>query len=187
MRFAPDGCPVHALTVFCHDHGVVLAHEPSAAGADKHEAELTVAPTLLRRVPWRGRVLTGAARFCQRHWCRQVLKAQGADVLLVKGNPPRRHEAIRRLFDPPAATDPLPLPGTRWVRRETRASENGHARQDDTRHLVASTELTGSLDWPGVAPVFRLERTWREHGRTKREVRYGLTSLPPAVGTPPQV
>ncbi|HET7092304.1 MAG TPA: transposase family protein, partial [Thermomicrobiales bacterium] len=47
LRFAQDGGPVHALSAFCHDHGVVLAHEPIAANADKAEAELTVAPALL--------------------------------------------------------------------------------------------------------------------------------------------
>jgi hypothetical protein len=51
------------------------------------------------------------------------------------------------------------------------------------RHLLASTDLTGYLDWPGVAQVFRLERTWREQGYLKRQVRYGITSLPPEVGT----
>ena len=50
------------------------------------------------------------------------------------------------------------------------------------RHLVASTDLTGYLDWPGVAQVVRVERTWRERGQPKRQVRYGITSLPPAVG-----
>ena len=44
--------------------------------------------------------------------------------------------------------------------------------------------MTAYLDWPGVAQVFRLERTWREHGHTKRALHYGITSLRPAVGSP---
>jgi DDE_Tnp_1-associated len=58
----------------------LLAHEPLAQGAEKGEAgeaELTVAPALLARLPWPGRVLTGEARFCQRHLCQQVLDAGG--------------------------------------------------------------------------------------------------------------
>ncbi len=35
-----------------------------------------------------------------------------------------------------------------------------------------------------MAQVFRLERTWRERGRPKRVVHYGLTSLPPACADP---
>lgn len=44
LRFTHEGCPVHALSAFCHDCGVVRAHEPMAAGPDKPEAELSVAP-----------------------------------------------------------------------------------------------------------------------------------------------
>jgi hypothetical protein len=70
LRFADAaGAAVHALSAFCHDGGVVLAHEPILTGADKAEAELTVAPTLLARIAWRGRVLTGDALFCQRSLC----------------------------------------------------------------------------------------------------------------------
>jgi hypothetical protein len=47
LPFQDGGCPVHALTAFCHEHGVVLAHEPIAPGhaVEKGEAELTVAHT----------------------------------------------------------------------------------------------------------------------------------------------
>jgi hypothetical protein len=61
LRYQAGGCPVHALTAFCHEHGVVLAQEAIDCGAGKAEAELTVAPALLARVDWRGRVLTGDA------------------------------------------------------------------------------------------------------------------------------
>jgi DDE_Tnp_1-associated len=75
LAFQRGGCPVHALTAFCHDHGVVLAQAPVEQGADKGEAELTVAPAVLARVAWPGRVLTGDALFCQRRLCQQVLDA----------------------------------------------------------------------------------------------------------------
>src|SRR5262249_25591535 len=45
--------------------------------------------------------------------------------------------------------------------------------------LIASTDLTDYLDWPGARQVFRLERTWRERGQTKRVLHYGITSLAP--------
>ena len=90
LPFQDGGGPVHALPAFCHEQGVVLAHEPSAPGqgAEKGEAELTVAPTLLARVAWPGRVLTGDALFCQRDLCQQVLEADGDYLLLVKENQP---------------------------------------------------------------------------------------------------
>ena len=111
LRFQAGGCPVHALAAFCHEQGVVLAQEPIGGTADKAEAELTVAPALLARVDWRGRVLTGDALFCQRKLCRQVLDAGGDYLLVVKENQPALLADLALLFDPPAtgaASSPPP-------------------------------------------------------------------------------
>ena len=125
-------------------------------------------------------MLTGDALFCQRHLCAQVLAAGGDYVLLVKENQPTLFADIGLLFDPPAALGPAALVD----RREASTRDRGHGRQDEVRHLIASTDLTAYLDWPGLEQVFRLQRTWREHGVTKQALHYGITSLAPAVGPP---
>ena len=153
----------------------MLAHEPIAAGADKAEAELTVAPALLARIDWRGRVLTGDALFCQTALCAQVLAAGGDYVLLVKENQGTLYRDIQLLFDPPPTVPVAPLTD----RRVAHTVESGHGRSRERRELVASTDLADYLAWPGAAQVFRLERTWREHGQAKRTLRYGITSLFP--------
>lgn len=176
LRFAGEHEPVvHALSAFCHEQGIVLAHEPIAAGPEKAEAELTVAPALLDRVDWRGRVLTGDALLCQAALCARVLDAGGDYLVLVKENQGALDRDIALRFDPPPAVPAAPLTD----RRAAHTLENGHGRAMERRELVASTDLTGYLDWPGAAQVFRLERTWREHGEPKRTLRYGITSLPP--------
>jgi hypothetical protein len=65
LPFPQGGCPVPRRSAVCHEHGVVLAQEPSEQGAEQAEAELTVAPALLARVAWPGRVRTGDALFSQ--------------------------------------------------------------------------------------------------------------------------
>jgi hypothetical protein len=52
--------------------------------------------------------------------------------------------------------------------------------------LVASAELAGYLDWPGVAQAFRIDRqiTMGRTGLTRTEVLYGLTSLTPQAADP---
>ena len=181
LRFAEaGGAVVHALSAFCHDHGVVLAHEPIAAGADKAEAELTVAPALLARIDWPGRVLTGDALFCQRAVCAQVRAAGGDYLLQVKANQGTLYRDLQLLFDPPPTIPAAPLTD----RRVARTVESGHGRTLERRQLIASTDLGGYLDWPGVQQVFRLERTWREHGTPKQAVHYGITSLPPETADP---
>jgi predicted transposase YbfD/YdcC len=180
LRFQAGGCPVHALAAFCHEQGVVLAQEPIDSTADKAEAELTVAPALLARVDWRGRVLTGDALFCQRKLCRQVLDAGGDYLLVVKENQPALLADLALLFDPPATVPAAPLTD----RREATTLERGHGRTRDRRCLVASTDLNHYPDWPGLGQVFRLERTWRERGAEKQAIHYGITSLPPADADP---
>jgi hypothetical protein len=147
LPFRDGGCPVHALTAFCHEQGVVLAQEPIEQGVEKSEAELTVTPALVARVAWPGRVLTGDALFCQRQVCRQVCEAGGDYVVLVQENQPTLYEDIRLRFDPPPPLTPLPL----MDRRETRTVVQGHGRQNDPRYLIASTDLTEYLDWPGLS------------------------------------
>jgi predicted transposase YbfD/YdcC len=165
---------VHALSAFCHDYGVVLSQAPIEHAAAKAEAELTVTPEVLAAIDWRGRVLTGDALFCQRPVCQDVLRGGGDYLLLVKENQPTLFHDIQLLFEPPDST---PLTD----RREVTTGEHGHGRRAETRHLIASTDLVGYLDWPGHAQVFRLERTWWEKEKQHRVVRYGITSLPPSV------
>jgi predicted transposase YbfD/YdcC len=204
LRFDSSGCTVHALSAYLHDLGVVLAQEPIephpqsqpldqlgsqlsqerpredqpqiSPPIDKAEAELSVAPELLKRLDWDGRVLTGDALFCQRSLCQQVVDSGGDYLFIVKENQPRLYEDIRLLFDPPPGLA-LPLDD----RRVARSVDHGHGRHYDTRVLVASTDLVGYCDWPYLAQVFSLERTWREKGQIKREVRFGVTSLPKEV------
>ncbi len=126
-----------------------------------------------------GRVLTGDALFCQRDLCHRALDRGGHYLLLVKANQPALAHDIRLLFDPPSGVAALPLRD----RREVRTLDRGHGRRDEWRHLVPSTDLDGYLDWPGVAQVFRLERTWRERHQSKRTVCYGITSLGPEHAT----
>lgn len=180
LQYATGGSPVHALSAFCHERGLVLAHAPIERGADKAEAELTVAPALLNQIDWHDRVLTGDALFCQRNLCQQVLDGDGDYLLVAKANQPTLVQDISLLFDPPPDVAALPL----LDRRETQTLDRGHGRTDERRHLVASTDLNGYLDWPGLAQVFRLERTWREGGRAKRALHYGITSLPPERADP---
>src|SRR5258708_23464251 len=54
----------------------------------KQEAELSVAPTLLRAVPLSGRVVTGAALYCQHALCRHIRQADGHFLFPGKAQQP---------------------------------------------------------------------------------------------------
>jgi predicted transposase YbfD/YdcC len=173
----PAAGVVHALTAFCHDQQIVLSQVPITTTTAKAEAELTVVPEVVAALDWHGRIFTGDALYCQRAVCQHVLERGGDYLILVKENQPALFNNIRLLFEPP---EPIPLDD----RREARTCENGHGRHHETRHLIASTDLRGYLDWPGHAQVFRWERTWQAKGIDHQVVRYGITSLPPDIADP---
>lgn len=174
LQYESAGSPVHALVAVDHERGVVLAQEPITQGTDKAEAELTVAPILIGRLDWHGRVLTGDALHCQRHLCEQILAAGGDYLLVVKANQHRLLEDLERCFAPP-----LDLVD----RRVAVTLDQGHGRTAERRTLRATTDLVGYLEWPGHAQVFQLTRVWTEHGTRHEQVCYGVTSLPPEIGT----
>jgi len=100
--------------------------------------------------------------------------------VLVKENQPTLLADLALLFDPRAALGPAAL----LDRRAASTRDRGHGRQQEVRQLVASTDLAAYLDWPGLAQVFRLERTWRGHGTAKHALLYGITSLSAEAGPP---
>ena len=63
------------MSAFCHDLSGVLAQ--LVVDAQQHEAELTVAPDVIKQIDWQGRVLTGDALYCQQALCTQGVEAGG--------------------------------------------------------------------------------------------------------------
>ena len=173
-QFETDPSVVQVLTAFCAEQSVVLTEEPIEQAADKAEAELTVAPRVIEQLDWQGRVLTGDALYCQRSLCQQVLDRGGDYLLTVKANQRTLHQALRHTFDPQAR---LLLHC-----QEVRTIDKGHGRIE-LRHLRATADALALPDWPGIAQLICIERTWWEQGKRKQQVRYAITSLPPPIGT----
>lgn len=175
--------PVHAVSAFCHAVGVVLAQ--IALDSHQHEAELSSAPTLVRHLVWQGRVLTGDALYCQRNICAQVVEAGGDYLVVVKGNQPRLQADLALLFAPPTKAELARTGGqapTPIEERTVRHVNKGHGRLE-VRQLRASTELANYVDWPYLAQVFEVRRTWEQAGQIKQAVQFGITSLPPDVAS----
>ncbi len=168
------------LSAVLHDLGIVLAQLPLDHTGEKAEAELSAAPTLVDALNWTGGVLTGDALYCHAGLCETVMDAGGDYLVIVKENQATLLRAIATLFASRAdlALTAASLPA--WDMREATTVDKGHGRLE-VRHLVASTELNDYLDWPALAQVMLIERTWWERGERKTAVRYGITSLPAEV------
>ena len=89
----------------------------------------------------------------------------------MKGNQPTLLQDITAIWD----GEPEAAP-------ETQVDQ--HGGRIERRRLWVSDLLVGYSDWPHLAQVCRLERIVRTQGKTRRELAYAVTSLPPAEANP---
>lgn len=118
----------------------------------------------------------------QRQLSVQIVEDQGDYVWTAKDNQPEMREEIALLFQPQQSR-----PGWSAVPRDLRSAttwNKGHGRLEQ-RTITVSSLLAGYSTFPYLAQVFRLE-SWAQlpAGRSRHEIRYGLTSLPAAVASP---
>ena len=59
-----------------------------------------------------------------------------------------------------------------------------HGDRVEVRRFWASEELVGYSDWPHLAQVCWVERVVHHQGKTRRELAYAVTSLPPQEADP---
>jgi hypothetical protein len=97
--------------------------------------------------------------------------------MIVKGNHPGLLAVLPGLFEPGL--------GQRCWEQTALTREVGHGRIE-TRRLTTTTAGVAWLNWPGLAQVFRLERSVvkKKSGQRRGEVVYGLTSVPPSQAGP---
>ncbi len=170
---------VHLMAAYLPQQGIVVAQIEVGAKTN----EITAAPKLLKMVDLSGIVVTGDAMQAQKELSVQIV-ADGGDYLwLVKANQAGLLGEIEQLFEPMAwgaGFSPPPLQIEQHVQYD-----QGHGRVEK-RTISISNELAGYSYWPHLAQVFKLEREWLElsSDEVKREVRYGITSLPREVAGP---
>jgi predicted transposase YbfD/YdcC len=160
---------VHLLAAYLPEAGVVLAQ----VAVDGKANEIVAAAEVLDRLDLRGVVVTGDALLAQRGLSAQIRRAGGDYLWVLKDNHPGVLAEVMLLFAQP------PVPAHPGDFATAQSHDAAHGRVEE-RALTASGLLTGYLDWPGLAQVFRLRRTTQLKGGGRREeIAYGLTSLPP--------
>lgn len=162
----------HLLAAYLPQEGLVLGQ----VAVGEKTNEITAAPGLLGALDLRGTVVSGDAMHTQRALSTAIVAAGGAYVWVAKDNQPTLREEIATLFTLSGRT----VAGGNVGAVVTVATQQsrGHGRTD-TRRIRVSSDLQSFSDWPGLRQVFQLVRTRQvHHGKTTREVVYGLTSLP---------
>jgi predicted transposase YbfD/YdcC len=162
----------HWLAAYLPAEGWVLCQ----VEVESWENEIRAAPRLLHCVDFRGKIVTGDARFAQRELSRQIVEAGGVNVWTVKDNQIELRQDIELLFQPETTVKGFSA-GTQDFRTD-QTVDKGHGRLE-LRRLTVSAELKTYLDWPGAEQVFQLERSSKriKDGLETHEVVYGITSL----------
>lgn len=167
---------VHLLAAYLPGSGVTLAQ----VAVDRKENEIVAAPGLLKQLDLTGMVVTGDAMHAQRALSIQIVEAQSDYCWFVKENQPDLYTQLELLFTAPPIAKGWSDPATDFT--VARQIEKGHGRLEE-RIITVSRLLKEYSDWPYLDQVFRLERRVFADGQTTTEVRYGITSLPPAVAS----
>jgi predicted transposase YbfD/YdcC len=169
----------HLLAAYLPEEGIVLMQ----VAAGEKENEISVAPTLLKCLDLRGKVVTADAMHTQRSLSIQILKAGGDYLWFAKDNQPTLREDIEQVF----ASDDRTVLGGHVPNdfRKWRTVDKGHGRKE-SREITVSSELKGYSDWPGLEQVFKLDRRRLDikTGKEEQEIVYGLTSLSAMEASP---
>ncbi len=176
MRKKDENISEYALSVYDVKQGKVM----SQVQVGRKENEISKAPEALKLVEIAGKVVTGDAMHTQKRLAMQILEEQGDFVFPVKENQDRLYKNIQELFAPE-----YPRPGFGKIQTDFQTAQKvnkGHGRLE-VRTIQTSEMLNSYSGWPGLAQVYRLDRTiqyWRSGKcyRTSCEVEFGITSLP---------
>jgi predicted transposase YbfD/YdcC len=162
----------HLLSVSTHQSHETLVQ----VRVEDKTNEIPVAQELLPHLALRGRVITADALHTQTALAQLILDHSAAYLFTVKDNQPRLHAELAAYFADPHAT------------ARTAQTIDRRRGRTETRTLAASTRLNAYLrayfPFPGIAQIIRLIRTVQEHGTTRTEIVYLITSLSPRQAPP---
>lgn len=156
----------HLLHIYEAETGVVLQQIPIGTKTN----EVGALKPMLTEVICKGRVITPDAAHSYHEMTRQVKRAGGEVILIIKDNTPVARADLELFFEDPQAD--------RSTWQSYTQVEKGHGRLE-RRSLVTSPDLNGLFfqDWGEIGQVFRLQRERTIKGKHTCEVRYGLATL----------
>ena len=140
--------------------------------------EITAVPQLLKLLDLTGAVVTLDAMHCQKETA-QAICDKGADyVLTVKGNQPKLHAEIQKIFEDAGERD-YQVPGLRQLKK----TECGHGRIERREYYVmpAPTSLRDKGDWADLKTVGMVYRERELRNSNSHEVVFFISSLPASV------
>jgi len=181
------GSPQYVVSAWAESNGLVLGQMK----VEEKSNEITAVPELLRALELAGCIVTLDAMGCQKKIAKEIIEADAAYVLALKGNHETVHEEVKSFLDAVIAEKQGPLlPGAKLSEaaaalQEFKTIDKDHGRIE-TRHYFQSDQLAWFEDkskWEGLRSVGVVESTREINGQASVERRYYLSSLGPDVQT----
>ena len=170
------------VSAWAEDNGLVLGQWK----VDDKSNEITAVPQLLRVLELGGCIVTLDAMGCQKEIAKEIKEADAEYVLALKGNQQTVHREVKEFLDDAVAESkswkPPGMPASAGVENlaSKKSVEKDHGRLE-TREYYQSRDLSWFADlakWEGLQSVGMVEATREVHGKTSKERRYYLSSLP---------
>ena len=158
---------MHLLAFYECESGIVLDH--FCVGSKKNEQSACIA--ILHPLLVKGRIISGDAIFSCREWCAAVHAYDGYYVIPIKENNPAVRRHLSEFFTD-EGIDRSEFGSYKEVKK-------GHGRLE-VREIWSSTQMNEWFEeeWSGIAQVFLIRRQIRKKGEERREMVYGMTSVP---------
>jgi predicted transposase YbfD/YdcC len=160
---------VHMVSAWAESNGLVLAQRK----VEEKSNEITAIPKLLEALELAGTVVTIDAMGCQREIALRIVEKKADYVLAVKNNQGLLSEQVK---------DSFRLLPSDAVEEEI---DCGHGRVERRKcSVIADLSLIEkATEWASLRGLVRIEaeRYHKASGKTERETRYYITSLPPAA------
>jgi predicted transposase YbfD/YdcC len=165
---------LHLLNAWSSDLQVCLGQ----VAVDADSNEITAVPKLLELLELTGAVVTLDAMHCQKETA-QAICDKGADyVLTVKGNQPKLHAEIQKIFEEAGEQD-YQVPGMRRLKK----TERGHGRIERREYSVmpAPKSLRETAEWADLRTIGMVYRERELRDKDSHEVVFFISSLPASV------
>jgi predicted transposase YbfD/YdcC len=172
LRGSRDGAkgPLHLVSAWAGEQRLSLAQ---VATAEKSN-EITAIPELLDLLVLKGAIVTIDAMGCQKTIAAAIREKEADYVLALKGNHGDLHDDVRTFF---ASDEGRALPI-----HETADADHGRL---ETRLYRMSDDIGWLIErnpgWEGLKSIGMVESIIEEKGKTSKQIRFYLASLPASL------
>ena len=168
---ASSKAAIHMVSAWASKTGLVLGQVKTDAKSN----EIPAIPRLLEILRLEGCIVTIDAIGAQKEIVKTIIDKGAHYVISLKKNQPTLHEKTEEFFEEALAERFETVP-----HKYTEHVENDHGRLERRRYWVTAKMdwFREREEWAGLTSVGMVESTREVDGKTSREVRYFISSLP---------